>query len=442
MEALSAAAHRGRVPWQGLLLAVSLLSFWSPPTTAQLTIASTSAAEGDDVLLLVLNVPANLGRWDWYRGKRTDNKQKIGAYVIETQAMLPGPENSGRERIHLNGSLMFQKVTLKDTGYYTVQITMKDLNRDTATGQLRVYAVLPKPSITSNNSNPEEHKDPVLLTCGPETQDTTYLWMINSESLQDSSRLELSEDNRTLTLLHVTRNDTGPYECETRNPVSAGRSDPFFLHVLYGPDDPSISPSDPHYLQGANLRLSCHAASNPPAQYSWLINGRPQQPTQELFIPNITANDSGSYTCLAHNSVTGLSRTTVRMITVTEKNYTGSSAGTIAGIMIGVLILLALGTSLGYFLYRRRTWRSSDPQGLREHRPPASTPGSPPQHQDSCAPYLRTYCTQAQTCTAASAPELTGLLSSSGSCSSRAVGRGQPETQTLGVGEGGSRPGT
>ena len=121
------------------LLLVSLLSFWSLPTTAQLTIASTSAAEGDDVLLLVLNVPANLGRWDWYRGKRTDNKQKIGAYVIETQAMLPGPENSGRERIHLNGSLMFQKVTLKDTGYYTVQITMKDLNRDTATGQLRVY---------------------------------------------------------------------------------------------------------------------------------------------------------------------------------------------------------------------------------------------------------------------------------------------------------------
>ena len=53
-------------------------------------------------------------------------------------------------------------------------------------------AELPKPRITSNNSNPEEHKAPVLLTCGPETQDTTYLWMVNSESLQDSARLELS----------------------------------------------------------------------------------------------------------------------------------------------------------------------------------------------------------------------------------------------------------
>lgn len=93
-------------------------------------------------------------------------------------------------------------------------------------------AMLPKPHITSNNSNPEEHKDPVLLTCEPQTQGTTYLWFINSQSLPDSTRLQLSKDNRTLTLLRVTRNDTGPYECETQNPVSVGRSDPITLNVL------------------------------------------------------------------------------------------------------------------------------------------------------------------------------------------------------------------
>ncbi|XP_036910945.1 carcinoembryonic antigen-related cell adhesion molecule 1-like [Sturnira hondurensis] len=179
-------------------------------------------------------------------------------------------------------------------------------------------AELTKPNITSKNSNPEEHKDSVLLTCEPHTEDTTYLWLINSQSLQDSARLQLSKDNRTLTLLHVARNDMGPYECETRNPVSANHSDPYILNVLYGPDAPSILPSDSHYSAGANLRLSCHAASNPPAQYFWIISGRPPQPTQELFIPSITANDSGSYTCIAHNSVTGLNRTTVRTITVYE----------------------------------------------------------------------------------------------------------------------------
>uniref|UniRef100_K9IJF3 Putative carcinoembryonic antigen-related cell adhesion molecule 1 n=1 Tax=Desmodus rotundus TaxID=9430 RepID=K9IJF3_DESRO len=377
MQSLSAPAHRGPIPWQGLVLAVSLLTFWSPPTTAQLTIESVppNAAEGEDVLLLVHSLPENLGRYEWYRGERVDSKHQIASYVIETQAMVPGPAHSGRETIYPNGSLLFQKVPLNYTGPYTIQIIRKDFSSQRETGQLHVYPVLSKPNITSNNSNPEEHKDPVLLTCESETQDATYLWMVNSESLQDSARLELSEDNRTLTLLHVTRNDKGPYECETRNPVSAGRSDPFTLNVLYGPDDPSISPSDSYYRPGANLRLSCHAASNPPAQYSWLINGTHQQSTQELFIPNITANDSGSYTCLAHNSVTGLNRTTVKNIIVTDVSTSpspGLSGGAIAGIVIGVVAGVALITALVYFLYIRKTGGANNQSNLTEHKPSAS----------------------------------------------------------------------
>ena len=81
-------------------------------------------------------------------------------------------------------------------------------------------APLPKPSITSNNSNPVEGEDSVALICEPETKNTTYLWRINGQSLSAGDRLKLSEDNRTLTLLSVVRTDTGPYECETQNPVS------------------------------------------------------------------------------------------------------------------------------------------------------------------------------------------------------------------------------
>ena len=88
------------------------------------------------------------------------------------------------------------------------------------------------PVITSNNSNPREHEDTVVLTCGSETQNTSYMWWINSQSLPKSMRLELSKDKRTLTLVTVTRNDTGPYVCEARNPVSVSRSDPFTLDVL------------------------------------------------------------------------------------------------------------------------------------------------------------------------------------------------------------------
>ncbi|XP_036202427.1 LOW QUALITY PROTEIN: carcinoembryonic antigen-related cell adhesion molecule 5-like [Myotis myotis] len=321
MESPSAPAHRGLGLCQGLLLAASLLTFWSLPSTAQLTIESVppNAAEGKDVLLRVHNLPGDLRGYTWYKGEKVDSDHQIVSYVIDTQKITYGPAYSDREKIYPNGSLLFQNVTRKDTGYYILLATDKNFQSKQVTGQLRVYTELPKPSITSSNSHPEEHKDPVVLTCEPRTQDTTYLWLINSQSITNSARLQLSKDNRTLTLLPVTRKDTGPYECETRNPVSAGRSDPFTLNVVYGPDAPIISPSDSHYLRGTNLKLSCQAASHPPAQYSWLINGRPQQPTQELFIRNVTSNDSGSYTCLAHNSVTGLNRTTVKTITISAE---------------------------------------------------------------------------------------------------------------------------
>ncbi|XP_016064733.1 PREDICTED: carcinoembryonic antigen-related cell adhesion molecule 1-like [Miniopterus natalensis] len=246
MESPSGPTCRGRVPWRGLLLAVSLLTFWSPPAEAQPRVESVppNAAEGKDVLLRVHSLPGSLVGYAWYKGESVDSSHQIASYIIDTHEIHPGPLFSGQETIYPNGSLLFQKVTLKDTGNYTLLATNKDFQHTQVTGQFRVYAVLPKPHITSNNSNPEEHKDPVLLTCEPQTQGTTYLWFINSQSLPDSTRLQLSKDNRTLTLLRVTRNDTGPYECETQNPVSVGRSDPFTLNVLYDPTPQSPGLSD------------------------------------------------------------------------------------------------------------------------------------------------------------------------------------------------------
>uniref|UniRef100_A0A2K6FK42 Ig-like domain-containing protein n=1 Tax=Propithecus coquereli TaxID=379532 RepID=A0A2K6FK42_PROCO len=301
MEPPSAPPRRGRVPWQGLLLTVSFLTFWSLPTTAQVTMESVplNVVEGKDVLLLVHNVPQDALGYNWYKGDKVDSNYRIVAYVISTQVNNTGPAYSGRETIYPNGSLLFQ-------------------NNEEVTGQFRVYPELPKPSIASNNSSPVEDEDSVALTCEPETQDTTYLWWINGQGLQDSDRVVMSLDNRTLILLNISRNDTGPYECGNWNPVSASRSDPVTLNVLYGPDVPTISPPDSNYQPGANLNLSCHAASNPAAQYSWLINGSLQQTTQELFVPNVTVNNSGSYACVAHNSATGRNTTTVKIITVSE----------------------------------------------------------------------------------------------------------------------------
>jgi CD209 antigen len=361
------------VPWQGLLLSVSLLTFWNLPTTAQLTIESVpaNAVEGSDVLLLAHNLPENLQGYYWYKGESAMDNQQIALYVIATQETRPGSVYSGREKIYPNGSLLFQNVTQNDTGFYTLQTLNISLHKELASVQLHVYAELPKPFITSNNSSPLEGEDSVALMCEPETQDTTYLWWINGHSLLESDRLKLSESNRTLTLLNVTRNDTGPFECGTWNPVSANRSDPVTLNVLYGPDSPIISPSDSYFGAGTNLNLSCQAASNPTAQYSWLFNEWPQSSTQELFIPNITTNNSGSYTCLVHNSATGVNRTTVKNITVLELvtkpsiNTTTNTTVTEQGSVVLICVSYDTGISIRW-IFNNQSLRLTERMTLSE----------------------------------------------------------------------------
>ncbi|XP_045148206.1 carcinoembryonic antigen-related cell adhesion molecule 1 isoform X2 [Echinops telfairi] len=320
MEAPSVTPSKGHSSWQGALLTVSLLLSWSPPTAAQLTIESVprAAAEGQDVLLRNPS-QAEAAFYNWYKGNSVlIQNNRIGTYAVSSGIFTRGPAYTGRETIYPNGSLLLQNVTLADTGTYLLQRTKADGVPEALTGQILVFRKLPKPSIESNSSNPVEDKDSVTLLCEPETQNTTYQWLINNQSLPDNSRLELSMDDRNLTIHNVTRNESGFYECRTRNPVSSNHSDPFFLNVSYGPDTPTISPSAEHYSPGDNINLTCQAVSNPSAQYSWFINETYRQSTQQLFIPNITVGDSGSYACRVHNPVTDLNRTTIKTITVSE----------------------------------------------------------------------------------------------------------------------------
>nr|XP_048296397.1 carcinoembryonic antigen-related cell adhesion molecule 1 isoform X2 [Myodes glareolus] len=319
MELSSAPLHKGQLPWRGVLLAASLLIYWSSPTTAQVSVEAVPphVAEGANVLLLVHNLQETPQVFYWYKGENQDSNE-IARFITSPGEITTGPAYSGRETIYPNGSLLFQNVIQNDTGAYTLHMIMENFDRKTLSVQFHVHPLLPKPSITSNNSNPVEGEDSVALICEPETKNTSYLWRRNGQSLSEDNRLKLSEDNRTLTLLSVVRTDTGPYECETQNLVSTSRSDPFTLNITYGPDVPIIFPSNTYFHLRTNLNLSCHAASNPPAQYSWFVNEELLSSSHELFIPNITTNNSGSYICFAYNSVTGLNKTTVKNITVLE----------------------------------------------------------------------------------------------------------------------------
>uniref|UniRef100_A0A8C9LLV7 Ig-like domain-containing protein n=1 Tax=Piliocolobus tephrosceles TaxID=591936 RepID=A0A8C9LLV7_9PRIM len=198
----------------------SLLIFWNMPTTAQVTIEAqpTKVSEGKDVLLLVHNLPQNPIGYIWYKGQIMDIHHYITSYVIDAETIISGPAYSGRETVYSNASLLIQNVTQNDTGSYTIQI-MKLVD-------------IPKPSISSSNLNPRKAVETVILSCDPDTEDVSYLWWINGQSLPISRKLQLSENNRTLVIFGVTKDTAGPYECEMKNPVSSSRSDPVTLNLL------------------------------------------------------------------------------------------------------------------------------------------------------------------------------------------------------------------
>uniref|UniRef100_A0A8D2FIC0 Ig-like domain-containing protein n=1 Tax=Theropithecus gelada TaxID=9565 RepID=A0A8D2FIC0_THEGE len=458
---------RWHIPWQKLLFTASLFIFWNPPTTAQVTIEAqpTKVSEGKDVLLLVQNLPQNLTGYVWYKGQKTDLHQFITAYTIDTETIISGPAYSGRETVYSNASLLIQNVTRNDTGSYTIQIIQRGDKIKRITGHFTLYLEIPKPSISSSNLNPREATETVILSCDPDTQDISYLWWINGQSLPISGKSQLSENNKTLVLFNVTKDTAGPYECEMKNPVSSSRSDPVTLNllceyllflcepgchpkyiwpelscltdshplaehswlidgmfqqsaqmivvpselpkpyitsnnfnpmenknvvaltcepktqgytylwrvngqslpisprlkqpgknrililanvtrndtgpyeceirdrvdsicsdpvtldVLYGPHIPRIFPPSTYYHSGKTLYLSCFADSNPPAEYCWTIDGKFLQSGQELSIPRITTEHSGLYGCSARNSATGRERSTFKRIKVFDSTY-------------------------------------------------------------------------------------------------------------------------
>ncbi|XP_059007787.1 carcinoembryonic antigen-related cell adhesion molecule 21-like isoform X3 [Mustela lutreola] len=92
---------------------------------------------------------------------------------------------------------------------------------------------LAQPTLHASNTTVTEDKDSMVLTCSTSNPEVSIGWLFNGQSLKLMERMTLSQDNSTLTIRPVRKEDAGNYQCEVSNPGDSRKSDPVMLAVSY-----------------------------------------------------------------------------------------------------------------------------------------------------------------------------------------------------------------
>ncbi|XP_067874547.1 carcinoembryonic antigen-related cell adhesion molecule 5-like isoform X2 [Heterodontus francisci] len=245
--------------------------------------------------------------------------KSIGTW-IGTGVSLSNEYESRAEIFPTNGSLLLKSVTDSDSGEYTVTMVPNTGSQTTASITLRVLEPVSKPTISSNDTNPVEYNDTVALTCNASGTAVSYQWLNDNKTITPDDRIDLSDDNSTLTISGVLRSDE-EFTCHVSNMFSENTSDPYLLNVNYGPEslNISINPQLAFYILGSNVNFSCSAVSNPASEFLWYLNGTSlQQNGPQLIIPDISLNNTGNYTCEVFNNATKRSSVTTTDMVVVE----------------------------------------------------------------------------------------------------------------------------
>ncbi|XP_013914899.1 PREDICTED: carcinoembryonic antigen-related cell adhesion molecule 5-like, partial [Thamnophis sirtalis] len=86
-----------------------------------------------------------------------------------------------------------------------------------------------------------------------------------------------------------------------------------------GPEHPVISPLQQVYNEHSTLNLYCSAVCNPPAKFSWYLNGELlARQNESRLAQRLTLKNAGNYTCRVDNVETGLSKAVGLEISIRE----------------------------------------------------------------------------------------------------------------------------
>ncbi|XP_071432328.1 V-set and immunoglobulin domain-containing protein 10-like 2 [Pithys albifrons albifrons] len=228
-------------------------------------------------------------------------------------AVAPGTAMLGRVMLH-NGTLELRELRVAAQGRFLCQGLFPERGRlrvGYAAILLRVLVPVSKPFVRPTAAAAAEGAAVALLcTVREGTEPLSFSWQHQEPRRGPSvSPVALGGSRAELRLTPANRSHTGWYLCTVRNEVNSHTSEPVYLDIVYGPDEPAISvepfsPEQGGFSAGEreDVVLSCLAPSNPPSRYVWLHNGTQVHIGQTYVIAAIARAQAGTYTCLAENT--------------------------------------------------------------------------------------------------------------------------------------------
>ncbi|XP_055760076.1 carcinoembryonic antigen-related cell adhesion molecule 2-like isoform X2 [Salvelinus fontinalis] len=238
-------------------------------------------------------------------------------------------------------------------------------------------------TITITSNPPMIEGGSITLTCDAAGFNITREWMKDGHPVSSGDNIILSEDKRVLSI--KKRTDSREYLCRVSNPVSSENASDT-VNVIYGPDGMEIK--GPTKIEvGQKFTLTCSTDSNPPASYTWVLNGtKIPGHSPEFTKQKSEYSDSGDYTCTATNDVTGNKISVVLKLSVKAVGSLtpdGLSVVVITGIVIIVLLVVEVAVSVAvYFIktnisYAEPMQRGGSQQPVYENPSPVYENPSP-----------------------------------------------------------------
>ncbi|XP_075047030.1 cell adhesion molecule CEACAM1-like [Mixophyes fleayi] len=233
----------------------------------------------------------------------------------------------GRCDVSSNGSLRLDNITYADESEYTIQARSNNASI-TKKFQLKIYTFLNAPVLKFNStynatSDRFDGGSNVTLHCDAGNQ-TVLTCTFYRDQKTICAEPHVTCNDSVLNFQPITGNDTGTYTCTIQNPVSTNTSNSLQLTVIVPVSEVTLTTNTSDSLvwpEKDSVSLRCSARGTD-VSFSWSLQGAPLPEDPRYYVINnssiliispISANDNGSFTCTAKNSINNITSNEVTL---------------------------------------------------------------------------------------------------------------------------------